>query len=107
MKVALTIIGAFAEFIALGLVVRDFYDARTQAEKVLRPVGTAPPELAPEDMTEEQRMADQRAQMLMVLTSPTHEVVLAGQRAGEVSEHELRAQFADALRGSGSRKVWS
>lgn len=110
MKVALTVVGALAEFIALVLVVRDFYDARSRADRMLlRPVGASLVQRAairPEDMTPEQRdelrAADLKASVVLALTSPSREDL----RAVEVREDDLREKIAAALRGN-TRSKWA
>jgi hypothetical protein len=87
MKVALTIVGAVAEFIALGLVVGDFYDARAFASSILRP---AP---APRDGPPSH--AD-----VLFATTPTVEAI----QHGQATEAALRTSVASAFAGSESRK---
>lgn len=87
MKVALTIVGALAEFVALGLVVRDFYDARALASSILPP--------APEPR--EGPMS--KGELVFALT-PTVEAI----QHGEANEAALRQSVASAFAGSTRRK---
>ena len=122
LKAVVTVLGALAEFGALLLVVGDFYEARKQADAILRPPGRRvvaawridydidpegiPPEerdrVAKERQAERERMEAQarKAAVVAALAPPGWDQI----EAGVSSETHLRESLASAWRGSAARK---